>query len=72
MSEDQFENRATFGKSYWAIVGGGGFCVDDNGFPLLTTSKDLTEADILRLTENSPEILVPCEVFVTVIEKPKE
>lgn len=83
MSEDQFENRATYSKSCWALrdrnVDVSRFCLSVDGFPLLSETKDLAEAEILRLVPDALSRLpgarprlMPVEVVVTVIEKPAE
>lgn len=57
MSEDQFENRATFTKSSWGIrdysLSNKGFCVAPSGLPVLYDTIDLAEAELLRLTEDN-------------------
>ncbi len=83
MSEDQFENRATFTEHRYAIRGGDlvGFCMSPagpSGLPLLERTEELAEAQCLSLmgyhekVDGDRPLLRVIEVVVTVIEKPRE
>ena len=76
MSEDQFENRATFCESRWGIINTGpvrGFYVHPSGLPITTKTKDLAEAALVQMgigRERADPQQKIVEVVVTVIEKP--